>query len=112
MLLSAISCGQQHKAESVIKEFMKDNLMENHKPSDLTFNKIDSTEYITDSLVENMRKNAELSGRYKSNIEYAPKRAGEKLIISRVEYILEKEKYSDTYYLNKDLTHVISVKTN
>lgn len=112
MLLSAISCGQQHKAETVVKDFMTDNMAGDRKPSSMVFSNIDSTKYITDSLIQKMHKDAELSGRYKSNIRYTSGKGLKKLIITRVEYMLDKEKHSDTYYLNEELTRVISVKAN
>ncbi|MBP3511590.1 MAG: hypothetical protein J6K19_06090 [Prevotella sp.] len=112
MLLSVASCGQQHKAESTVKDFMADNMTGDGNPTGMEFSRLDSTKYITDSLIQKMHRDAELSGRYKSGIRYASGKGLKKLMISRVEYMLGKEKHSDTYYLDEELTHVVSVKAN
>lgn len=111
MLLLVIACGQQHDAEVVIKDFMKENMVNYSEIDDLKFTDIDSTKRITDSIVTAMRKAANTSKVYKKNIIYK-EYTGNNMIMSRINYKLDNKDYSDTYYLNSELTHIIAFKIN
>ncbi|MGN1264131.1 MAG: hypothetical protein ACI4TW_08830 [Prevotella sp.] len=111
MLLLA-SCGQQHKAEILVEDFMDKNLKSSSEVSIIDFAKIDSTKHINDSIVMNMRAVAEQSERYKQGIDYDNGKYGKTLITLRVQYRLANDTCSDTYYLDKDLTKVVAFKTN
>lgn len=112
MLLSVLSCGQQHKAESVVKGFMERNMLDGKKPSNIVFHDIDSTTYITDSLVYIMRNVLKQSDRYSHDITYSSTNMDGYLKIIRVEYKLDGQKYSDSYYLDNKITGVVSLKCN
>ncbi len=112
MLLSVLSCGQQHKAESVVKGFMERNMLDGKKPSNIVFHDIDSTTYITDSLVHVMRNALKQSDRYSHDITYSSTKMDRYLKVIRVEYKLDGQKYSDSYYLDNEITGVVSLKCN
>lgn len=108
------SCGKQYKAEGVVKAFLKENVRSGSEPRSLHFRDIDSTRHVNDSLITVLRANAENSGRYKPGVKYEEKQGGDRrtLIIARVEYMLGDSAYSDTYYLDEDMTGVVAVKPN
>lgn len=112
MLLSVLSCGQQHKAESVVKGFMEKNMLDGKKPSNIVFHDMDSTTYITDSLVHVMRNALKQSDRYSHDITYSSANMDSYLKVIRVEYKLDGQKYSDSYYLDNEITGVVSLKCN
>lgn len=112
MLLSVLSCGQQHKAESVVKGFMERNMLDGKKPSNIVFHDMDSTTYITDSLVHVMRNALKQSDRYSHDIAYSSTKMDSYLKVIRVEYKLDGQKYSDSYYLDNEITGVVSLKCN
>ena len=113
-MLFLASCGKQHQAESVVKDFMEAHLVDPSSLSDVTFRDLDSTTtFRGDSLIQQLRKAAAASGRYQSNASYeAPDGASNKLLVVRVSYRQKGEERSDTYYLNSSLTGVVAVKTN
>lgn len=112
MLLSVLSCGQQHKAESVVKGFMERNMLDGKKPSNIVFHDMDSTTYITDSLVHVMRNALKQSDRYSHDITYSSTKMDSYLKVIRVEYKLDGQKYSDSYYFDNEITGVVSLKCN
>lgn len=111
MLLLA-SCGQQHKAETLVEDFMDKNLKSPSNVSIIEFAKIDSTKRINDSIITNMRTVAEQSERYNQGIVYDKSGHGKTLITLRVQYRIANDTCSDTYYLDKELTKVVAFKTN
>lgn len=114
MMLLLASCGKQHQAESLVKDFMEEHLTDPSSLSKVTFRDIDSTSaFCNDSIIQLIRAHAAESGRYRSDIVYAkPDGATGKLIFIRVNYRLKDQEMSDTYYLNPSLTGVVAVKTN
>ena len=54
-LLLLASCGQQHKAESVVEEFMDKNLRNPDKLQITEFTDMDSTRHINDSTIQALR---------------------------------------------------------
>lgn len=112
MLLFA-SCGQQHNAESIVKEFMRQNLNDASQLNDIEFADIDSTKYINESMVKNIREAANRSPQYKHGIIYnATSVVGRQLIIARVHYKIGEKKFRDTYYLDENVTAVVAFKNN
>lgn len=112
IVLLFAACGRQHDAESIVKDFMNENLSDASTLSGVEFAKIDSTRRLNDSIIYRMREIVDYSDKYKRNIKYSDYKAGENLIILRVAYKLEGDNYSDTYYLDNDFTHVVAVKIN
>lgn len=111
-MLLLTSCGQQHHAESLIKEFMNENLKDATTLKYVDFDKMDSTRHINDSIVYAMRESVNKSVTYKQGIRYTAGNATPKLIIVRVKYKINDAEYHDTYYLDDSLTRVIALKNN
>jgi hypothetical protein len=111
-ILLFTACGEQNKAEKLVDSFMEENLIDASKLNDVDYKKIDSTKIITDSIVNILRKTAENIPHYKQNIKYTPGEIGNKLIITRVTYSIDTQKYQDTYYLDAELTRVVAFKNN
>ena len=111
MLLFA-SCGPKKEAEELVEQFMKQNMKEELDISGLHFMDIDSTRLVNDSVVISLRQQAKRASRYQGNIKYAPDQPFKQLITIRAKYYIEEKEYSDTYYLDMDLTRIVAFKEN
>ena len=111
MLLFA-SCGQQHQAKEVIQAFVDEHAAEPSARSSISIAKFDSTMVINDSVILAMRANADTIKRYKQAIKYAEGQPSRKLFVARITYTIDGAEYSDTYYLDDQLTRVIAFKSN
>ena len=111
-LLLFASCGPQQEAEELVEQFMKQNMKEELDISGLHFMDIDSTRLVNDSVVISLRQQAKRASRYQGNIKYAPDQPFKQLITIRVKYYIEEKEYSDTYYLDIDLTRIVAFKEN
>lgn len=106
------SCGQQHKAESLVKDFMEQNLKDASAMAKIEFNDIDSTRYVNDSIVTVMRRNTKMYAlQYKADIKYGDVPMGKMLIMARVNYSIDNKEYSDTYYMDMELTNIVAFKS-
>ena len=102
-LLLFASCGQQQQAKSVVKDFVQNQL---HKDvSYIDFSDVDSTRVLNDSIIEAMRSRAA------KNIQYQTYQ-GKTLMHIRVQYLLDKDTCSATFYLDKEMTGVVAYKQN
>lgn len=111
-LLLFASCGPQQEAEELVEQFMKQNMKEEIDISGLHFMDIDSTRLVNDSVVISLRQQAKRASRYQGNIKYAPDQPFKQLITIRAKYYIEEKEYSDTYYLDMDLTRIVAFKEN
>ena len=114
VMLLSVSCGQQHDAEHIVKEFMKENMKDAAAMSSLDFDRMDSTRLINDSIITSIRAHAGESGIYKTEISYGNGKSGKgkKLFILRARYRVDDVDWCDTYYLDADLKRVVAFKTN
>ncbi len=111
MLLS-VSCGQQHQAKVVIQDFIDQYATNPSSFGSISISKFDSTRILNDSVINRMRANADTIKRYQKSITYANSAPGKKLYVTRINYFFDNEKYSDTYYLDENLTNIVAFKTN
>ena len=111
MLLS-VSCGQQHQAKQVIQEFVDQYAAEPSARSAISIVKFDSTRIVNDSVFSRMRAHADTIGRYLKPIKYAEGPIGKKQYVARISYTIDGTEYSDTYYLDENLTRVVAFKSN
>lgn len=102
-LLLFASCGQRHKVKSSVKEFISEQL--NREVRYLDFSKVDSTRAISDSLIQALRHNG--SG----NVLYQNP-SGATLLHIRVQYVLESDTISATFYLDPATIRVVAYKEN
>ena len=111
-LLLLTACGQQYQAKSVIQDFVDQYVTEPASRSSVSIVKFDSTRVLKDSLIQAMRTNADTIQRYVKPIRYAEGEVGSKLFVARISYTIYDVEYSDTYYLDEQLTRVIAFKSN
>lgn len=111
-LLLFASCGQQHQAKEVIQEFMDQNVVNPSSRGSISVVKFDSTKVLTDSIIRLMRTKADTIQRYQKSIKYAEGGIGQKLYVTRITYSINDVEYSDTYYLDDQLTRVVAFKSN
>jgi hypothetical protein len=118
LVLLSVSCGQQHQAKQVIQDFVDQYATEPSTRSSISITKFDSTRVLNDSVIMHMRANADTIQRYhcasrgNQPIKYADNPAGKKLFVARVSYAIDDTEYSDTYYLDEDLSGVVAFKSN
>lgn len=103
-LLLFVSCGQQQKAKSLVKDFMSDQL---HKSevSYLDFTDVDSTHTFTDSLIQVLRERGAKGVQYQE-------RKGRTLLHLRTKYVEGDDTCSATFYLNPDAEGIVAYKEN
>ena len=111
-MLLFVSCGQQHQAKDVIQQFVDQYAAEPSARSSISIVKFDSTKVINDSVILAMRANADTIQRYQKSIKYAEGSTGGKLYVARISYTISGAEYSDTYYLDDQLSRVIAFKSN
>lgn len=103
-------CGQSHDAKRLVSGFLDTNL-KSDDISGVSYGKLDSTFYITDSIVKVMRQQADTMKAFKRGIRYdvAEKPEG-KLVLMRVKFTQDKEKQAYTFYFDRDIKHVVAFK--
>lgn len=113
LVLLFTACGQQHEAESTVKDFMSENMKGDLHISGCHFTDLDSTLLLSSNTVARMRAStAKQSQRYNKEIKYADGKPTRKLFITRATYYVDTVKVSDTYYLDDALTRVVAFKEN
>lgn len=112
LVLLSVACGQQHQAKDVIQDFVDQYATDPAARSGISIVKFDSTRILSDSVISRMRANADTIRHYMKPIKYADGPAGKKLFVVRIGYSIDGTEYSDTYYLNEKLTHVVAFKSN
>ena len=117
-MLLFTACGQQYQAKNVIQDFVDQYVTEPSARSNISIVKFDSTRVLNDSIINRMRANADTILRYNcisrdgKPIKYADGPASKKLYVARITYTIYGQPYSDTYYLDENLTRVVAFKTN
>ena len=102
-LLLFASCGRQQQAKSIVKDFVKQHLHED--VSYLDFSDVDSTQTISDSLIQVLHQRAGKTISYQQ-------RMGQTLFYIRAKYLSDKDTLSTTFYLDRDLQGVVAFKEN
>lgn len=111
-MMAISSCGgSRNNAERIIKEFLKENLAEgDYKYID--FSDLDSTFYVNDSIVTAMRQISDTTSVFKKGIKYAEGQNSRKKHFIHVSYRVGEKKVKQTFYLDDQLTRVISFKND
>lgn len=104
--LVAVSCGKQHKAESAVKDFLYQNMTA--ADYSISFNKIDSTKNLTDSMIIVMKNSAKKNRLFKKNIEYG--NGNKPYIFTKAKICNGKDTVPYTFYLDNTLKNVIAFK--
>lgn len=103
-------CGKQHQAESVVSDFLDNNLKTDDYSA--SFTKIDSTKLVSDSMIGIMRKNAEKNTAFKSGIKYEGKAKQRMYVFTKAIISIGNDTIRQTFYLTPDMTQVVSFKDN
>ena len=111
LLLVLAGCGKQYKAKALVSEFLEMYAV-NASTSVEKITSLDSTAYINDEVIEQMRTNAKKSGLLKPEVRYGNRPV---LLFTTVTYSIignndERKEYRQTFYLNPELTEVVAVK--
>lgn len=106
----AMSCSEQHKAEGVVKDFLDQNLLS--ADYSISFNNIDSTRNITDSMINVMKINAKNNSLFKKNIAYGTNKGKKPYILTKTRIYNGKDTVPYTFYLDKAMKNVIAFKIN
>ena len=111
-MLVLASCGPQHQAESAVEEFLQNNIADNSTLQISNYGDLDSTRYLNDSTISALQAQEEKSPIYNKGIKYADRKETQMLMFIRVTYNVNGKEHHDTYYLNKEMTEVIAIKSN
>lgn len=116
IVLLFTSCGEQHKAQSLVKDFLNENLIDNDCSFE-RFGKLSSTAMINADRLAAMRKDVETLPIVKKGIQYESNALPDTLLYIRATYKLtgkngKKEIYTQTFYMDKAITHIIGFKQN
>ena len=106
MLLFA-SCGQQHKAENLVSDFVAENMENPSAINDKDYADLGTTRHISDSLITLMRQRG-ASG-FKKGITYGKMPSGD-LYFLRMSYISNGDTLQNTFYFDSELSGVVAFK--
>ena len=109
-VLVLCGCGQKHKAKALIGSFVEENTTLGDMRR--SYDKVDSTFKLTDSIIQNMQKHAPALPHFKKDITFGQPRAGEPILYTRTRFTSENDTLHYTFYMDRDLTQVIACKEN
>lgn len=117
LVLALTSCGDQHKAQSLVKDFLNENL-EERDCSYERFSRLTPTAMIDMNGVKDMRQHMSQKPYMKKNINYQDASAiSDTLLYIRATYKLtdktgKEQELTQTFYMDKALTRVVAFKEN
>lgn len=98
-------CGQRHKAQSKVEDFMKEQMGISHYDV-VSWSPLDSTFFLSDSMVNVMRIKAPTKDK-KAYVKATPK-----VHFITLKYAVKKDTLSQTFYLDEPLSGIVAVKPN
>lgn len=107
------SCGEQHKAEGVVKQFLKENLV--NQDYKARFNKLGYTQKIDDQQLSSMQKATQQDDAlFRKPVKYGAYKELQQLLFIRTTIIQEKDTFIRTIYLHPELPDdgVVAIKEN
>lgn len=117
LVLALTSCGDQHKAQSLVKDFLNENL-EERDCSYERFSRLTPTAMIDMNGVKDMRQHMSQMPYMKKNINYQDASAiSDTLLYIRATYKLtdktgKEQELTQTFYMDKALKRVVAFKEN
>ena len=110
--LLLIGCdAEKSTAKKLVKDFLKENLVNNDFKV-MSFSALDSTKHITDSVFKVMRAEAAQDKAFKKDIQFAEGPRTKKLYYIRIKYRLDNDTCLQTFYLDDQLTRVVSFRNH
>ena len=103
-------CGQKHKAKSVIVSFIEENTT--LADMNRSFDRLDSTYRLTDSIIVSMQQHARQLPQLKKNVSFGKRPKGEALLYQRVKFCNESDTIRMTFYMDRAMTNVVACKEN
>ncbi|MBR1469958.1 MAG: hypothetical protein IJ605_07610 [Prevotella sp.] len=108
--IAVVGCNKEKsRAQTLVKDFLKENLVDKDFKT-LDFSRLDSTKVVSDSMFLRMRENATENRQFKPEISYADGPKTKKLYFIRVKYLVAKDTIRQTFYLDDELSRVVSFK--
>ena len=102
---------EKSTAKKLVKDFLKENLVNNDFKV-MSFSALDSTKHITDSVFRVMRAEAAQDKAFKKDIQFAEGPKTKKLYYIRIKYRLDNDTCLQTFYLDDQLTRVVSFRNH
>lgn len=110
--LLLIGCdAEKSTAKKLVKDFLKENLVNNDFKV-MSFSALDSTKHITDSVFKVMRAEAAQDKAFKKDIQFVEGPKTKKLYYIRIKYRLDNDTCLQTFYLDDQLTRVVSFRNH
>ena len=110
--LLLIGCdAEESTAKKLVKDFLKENLVNNDFKV-MSFSALDSTKHITDSVFKVMRAEAAQDKAFKKDIQFAEGPKTKKLYYIRIKYRLDNDTCLQTFYLDDQLTRIVSFRNH
>ena len=105
------SCTNTNKAQRLVNEFMKDNMADTVKLTNVTFSKLDSPTRVNDSTLKAMLAETSRIPLYKKNITFNQKATYPLMFIS-VTYNTQNDSTvrQQTFYIDKELQGIVAMK--
>lgn len=116
IILSAMlfaSCGEQHKAEGIVKQFLNENLVNSEYKAQ--YGKLGHTQKIDDLKLRGMRQATQQSDKlFKKSVQYGAYQELPQLLFIRTTIIQDKDTFIRTIYLHPELHDdgVLAIKEN
>ena len=109
------SCGPKQQAKDTVKAFVKASIGSVGEGSPLAysfkdFGHLDSTRYVTDSIIGVMQANAKRDSHFQSAPAYGQRKPKEQLKYITAKMSVDHQDTTYTFYLTNDLTQVVAFK--
>lgn len=108
-----VSCGEQHKAEGIVKQFLNDNLV--NQDYKAQFNKLGRTLKINDQQLRSMQQATQQNDKlFKKPVQYGAYKELPQLLFIRTTIIQNNDTAIRTIYLHPELLDdgVVAIKEN
>lgn len=103
------SCGKKGTAGDTVEAFLIENLA-GGAPSDVSIERLDSTNNLVDSTIVLLHKHTEQSPLYNKGITYAARPQKQRLVWVIASFNVDGKAQKQTFYLNRECDKVIAVK--
>lgn len=110
LALMLTACGNQHKTETVVNDFLAENMKQTDYK--IEFSNIDSTALVSDSAIIRMRKASLVNNIYKQPLKYIDAKSNDKYIYTQARIYIGNDTISQTFYLDMQMTGVVAFKKN
>jgi hypothetical protein len=110
-VLFLCSCGEQYKAKSTVKAFLKENLTESDY-STWRFSDVDSTPQLTPEKVVLLHQQAQALKPFKKTISYPSYKKKSMLKYTRMMLKANDDTLHCTFYLDNELQQVVAFMAN